>query len=114
MPVKIILIIKILDGTVKLFLEESELPNFYIVENNTIENQIVNYLENQYEFLSSICQPQLLSCAIKNKELNIYYTMFYPKDFIDEKNINKVSELHRKFCKEDAEQIKQGIQIYPY
>jgi hypothetical protein len=108
-------IVKIIDGGIKIISEENFLPEFELGEAPSIEQQVIDFLKEEYNLLETLCDPKLLnSKLIGTGTLMFYYTLFYPKDYIDEKNVNKISDIHNKFLDEDASEIRQAIQISPY
>lgn len=107
-------IIKIIDNGLKIISENKTLPEFELSDNVQVDTQIIKFLGEKYYMLESICQPKLLNCVILNQELVLYYTLFYPKDYIDEKIALKVSNIHNEFSEQDQNEIRQAIQIYPY
>ena len=90
MNVFIKLIIKVfVNNQIKLFCIDNKIPIIDIAHKN-IENNITLYCKENFNFLETVCAPTLLSAKILDGNLLLYYTFYYPKDFIDEKNINSV------------------------
>jgi hypothetical protein len=114
MKIFVRVITKIIDNGIKIIAEENFLPEFELGESPSLEEQIIEFLNQEYYLLETICQPKLLSCTLNKGTLIFYYTLFYPKDFIDEKIANKIVDIHNKFPQEDQNEIRQAIQISPY
>lgn len=114
MKISVRIIVKVIDGGIKIISENNSLPEFELIENPSIENQIITFLKENYNLLETLCDPKLINAILVNESLLFYYSLFYPKDFIDEKNTDKIIDIHNKFVYEDAIEIRKAIQIPPY
>lgn len=109
------LVIKVLvNNEIKLLAENNILPEIELGASPDIEWQIIEFVENEYNLLPTVCQPHLLSVKLISKTLLLYYDFYYPKDYIDEKTIDKIVSVGNKFLDEDATEIRQSIQVSPY
>ena len=114
MKVFVKLIIKVLvNNEIKLFAENNILPEFELCSNQDISTQIVEFVKKEYNFLSTVCFPKLVSATV-NDALFLYYNFYYPKDYIDEENITKIINVNNEYNYKDAIEIRQSIQIPPY
>lgn len=115
MKIFVKLIIKVLvNNEIKLFAQESILPEMELGNCPDIEDQIINFVKEEYNFLQSTCCPKLLNIKLTEQTLFLYYNFYYPKDFIDEKHVDKIVGINNKFINEDAIEIRRSIQIPPY
>jgi hypothetical protein len=109
------LVIKVLaNNELRLLAENNILPEMELGDKPDITAQIIDFVKNEYNLLPTVCQPRLLNVKLISGTLLLYYDFYYPKDYIDEKTIDKVVNVGNKFLDEDAIEIRQSIQVSPY
>lgn len=115
MRINVKLIIKVMDGSnISVILDDSGLPSAFLSDNGPDINFTLVAIAEQYQILESYIKPKLTYLGTDDDYPSVYYTIHFPKEFLDEKTISKLCNNFEQLSEQDRIAIRQSFSILPY
>lgn len=115
MTTNVKLIIKVMDGSnISVIVDDQGIPNAFLSNLNPDINFTLIAIAEQYQILESYIKPKLTYFGTDDTYPSIYYTIHFPKEFLDEKTISKLCNNFEQLSEQDRIAIRQSFSILPY
>ena len=115
MRINIKLVIKVMDGSnVSIIVDNNQIPSFSLPEEDLDAHDAIIRLCSEYGIHEAYINPKLIDFVINDGEGYIYYTIHFPKEFLDEKTISKLCNNFEQLSEQDRIAIRQSFSILPY
>lgn len=115
MTIIVKLIIKVMNGqAISIILDNDEIPNTFLSNLNPDIKFTINCIAERFNIHEAYILPKLVHFGTKTGGPEVYYTIIAPKEFLDEKTINKLCNNFEKLSEQDRIAIRQAISIFPY
>lgn len=109
------LIIKVMDGSsISVVVDSKGLPSAFLSDTNYDINFLLVAIAEQYQILESYIKPKLTYFGTDDGYPCVYYTIHFPKEFLDEKTISKLCNNFEQLSEQDRIAIRQSFSILPY
>jgi len=115
MPVKVYLILKVLDKNVINIIGDINIPCFDLQNDGTIENQLSKFLYDNYKLVHNWLDVRHVNTKIMftSPHLGLFYSSFVPMEFISGSTIKYITN-SSEIPTEIREEIQQSLRLYPY